>query len=124
MKIEGRAATAEDIQEFYPHLGCSFKAWVCELDGKVEGIVGIAMLRPIAALFCRFNEALRPYLKHVAVLRLLKKAEEAVRASRLPVWTVAQADEPLAPKIITRLGFARLGNIYGDEIYEFRGVAK
>lgn len=119
MRLSARPATAADVREFYPGLSNSFRAWVCELDGKVEGIIGVALLRPIACLFSSFREALRPYLRHPAVLRIIKKAQGAVKASRVPVWAVAQEDEPTAPTILQRLGFRLRGEVDGDVIYEF-----
>jgi len=124
MRITSRGATAADVALFYPEMtspGCapSFRAWVAELDGEPKGIIGVALLRPIACLFSTFSEALRPYLRHPAVLRLIKKAEAVVKASRTRVWAVAQEDEPTAPHILERLGFKRLGDVDGDVIYEW-----
>lgn len=121
MTLRGRAATADDIAIFYPGMTASFRAWVCELDGKVEGIIGVALLRPVACMFSAFREALRPYLRHPAVLRLIKKAQGAVKAVRAPVWAAAEPGETESPKILTRLGFEHVGTMFGDEIYEFRG---
>lgn len=98
----------------------SFRAWVCDLDGEPQGIIGVALLRPIACMFSTFNEPLRPFLKRPTILRLIKKAEAAVNASRVPVWAVAEPTEPTAPKILERLGFKRVGVVEGDEIYEYR----
>lgn len=121
MTIRGRAATAEDIEQFYPGTTTSFRAWVCEIDGKVEGFIGLALVHPVACLVSTFREALRPYLKHPAVLRLIKKAQAAVGACQAPVAAAAEPGEPGAPGILTRLGFEHVGNVMGDEIYLFRG---
>jgi hypothetical protein len=90
------------------------------MDGEPMGIVGVALLRPVACMFSTFKEPLRPYLKHPAVLRLIKKAQNAVRASQVPVWAAAEPDEPTAPKILERLGFRPLGMIGGDNVWEWR----
>lgn len=122
MTITTRAARAEDIAEFYPeYRRYSFRAWVAELDGKAEGIIGLALIRPVACLFSKFNEALRPWLRHPAVLRLIKKAEAACRASGTVVLAGAEPDEPESPKILARLGFEPVGELYGDQVYEFVG---
>lgn len=121
MSVTTRAATADDISLFYPDLTASARAWVAELDGKPEGIIGIALLRPIACLFSRFNEVLRPWLRHPAILRLIKKAQAACAETRLQVIAGAEPDEPTAPGILERLGFVPVGEIYGDRIYEFAG---
>lgn len=119
MKLRGRPATAADIETFYPGMTNSFRAWVCELDGEPQGIIGIALMSPFAFLFSKFKEALRPFLRHPAVLRLIKKVEAAVKASSVTVYTIAQADEPTAPGILERLGFHRWGELEGDEIFEW-----
>lgn len=87
------------------------------------GIIGIALLRPIACMFSTFKPPLRPYLRHPTPLRLIKRAQEAVRASRVPVWAVAEPDEPEAPRILERLGFVLRGELDGDVIYEWTGEA-
>ena len=120
MKLTSRPATAGDITKFYPGLPCSVRAWVAEMDGEPQGIIGVALLRPIACMFSAFNEPLRPHLKHPSVLRLIKKAQGAVKASHAPVWAVAEPDEPTAPEILRRLGFRSLGDIEGDQIFEWR----
>lgn len=119
MSLVSRPATAADVQAFYPEMSCSMKAWVCELNGKPEGIIGIALMRPIACMFSKFNEAMRPFLRHPTVLRLIKRAETAVKASRVPVWAVAEPGEPTAPKMLERLGFQSLGVVEGDLLYEW-----
>lgn len=117
--LKGRGATLEDVQAFYPGMTASFRAWVCELDGEVRGIIGVALLRPVACMFSTFEEPLRPFLKHPTVLRLIKRAEAAVKASNVPVWAIAQPDEPTAPRMLERLGFSFLGEFDGDRIYQW-----
>lgn len=117
--IKARPATATDVKAFYPDMTSSFRAWVCEIDGEVQGIIGIALLRPVACMFSAFREPLRPHLKSLTVLRLIKRAEAAVKASRVPVWAAAEPGEPTAPGMLERLGFEYLGRIDGDEIYSW-----
>lgn len=120
MRITGRAATAADVKQFYPELTASVRAWVCEIDGKAEGIIGIALLRPVACMFSTYREALRPHLRHPAVLRLIKRAQIAMRSMGATVWAAAEPDEPTATRILARLGFNLLGEFEGDVIYEWR----
>jgi hypothetical protein len=123
LNLTSRPATAADIAEFYPTMTSSFRAWVAELDGRPEGIIGIALLRPIACLFSTFRDALKPYLKHPAVLRLIKKAQAAVKACSAPVAAAIDPEEPESPKILTRLGFKPCGWVDGHEMYLFAGEA-
>lgn len=115
--IVSRQATAEDVKKVHPDQGCSWKAWVCELEGEVVGVIGIALTRPVACIFCWFDEKLRPYLKSMTVLRLLKKVEMAARNNRLPVLAVRDRKEPKAPHILKRMGFQFEALIDGDAIY-------
>ena len=103
--IVSRPATAEDVRSVHPDQGCSFIAWAVDLDGKLAGVVGLAKTRPVACAFCWIDETLRPYLKSLTVMKLLKKLEAACRASRLPVVAIRDRKEPKAPHILKRLGF-------------------
>lgn len=117
MTLAARPATAADVKAFYPEMTSSFRAWVCEIDGEVQGIIGVALLRPIACMFSMFREPLRPHLRSLTVLRLIKKAEAAVKASKVPVRAVAEPGEPTAPAMLERLGFEYAGRVDSDEIY-------
>lgn len=112
-----RPATSDDVKAFYPDMHCSFRAWVCELNGEVQGIIGLALMRPIACLFSVFREPLRPYLRHPAILRAIKRAQGFVMASRVPVLALAEPSEPTAPGLLKRLGFEYIGAFDEGEIY-------
>lgn len=101
------------------NVGASYRAWACELDGELAGVVGLALTRPRACLFCWFDERLRPHLKSVAVLRLLKKVEALIHERGLPVYAIREADEPKAARILERLGFVPFGEVDGDEVWGF-----
>lgn len=119
MALVARPAKAADIAIFYPDLTASTRAWVCEIDGEVQGIIGIALTRPAACLFSAFKEPLRAHLKSLTVLRLIKRAQAAVRASRTPVLAIAEPDEPTAAGVLQRIGFEYFDTIDGDEIYRW-----
>ena len=116
-----RPATIADIRSFYPEWTASFRAWVAELDGEVQGIIGLCLLRPVAFAFSQFREPLRPYLKHPAILRLIKRAQAAYAASIVPVTAVPDPNEDAAPRTLTRLGFRYIGKIDGEKVYQFYG---
>lgn len=117
--LKARAATAADVRDFYPEMTSSFRAWVCEMDGEVQGIIGIALLRPVACMFSAFREPLQPHLRSLTVLRLIKRAEAAVKASRVPVLAIAEPGMPTAPGMLERLGFEYLGLDNDNEIYSW-----
>lgn len=122
-RLEARPATFADLRRFYPDERCSFRAWVAELDGEPQGIIGLAMTRPHACMFSRFEPELRPHLKSLTVLRLIKKAEAAVRASKAPVLALAEPTEPTAPKMLERIGFTHFAHSDDGEIYSYKGAA-
>lgn len=100
-------------------VGASYRAWACELDGELVGVIGLALTRPRACLFCWFDEKLRPHLRSVAVMRLVKKVEQAMRERNLPVHAIRQADESKAGEILSRLGFIPAGEVDDDEVWEW-----
>lgn len=117
MRLHARAATAADVRHFYPEQRCSFRAWVCEVDGEPAGIIGLALTRPMACMFSTFDERLKPHLKCLTVLRLIKRAEAAVKASRVPVLALAEPGMATAPAILERLGFVHVGSFDDGEYY-------
>jgi hypothetical protein len=116
--ISVRPATAADVTALHG-CGASYIAWACDLDGEPVGAIGLALTRPRACLFCGFDEKLRPYLKAMPILRLLKRVEALIRERGLPVYAIRQPDEPKAEAILTRLGFEYFDEIDGDQIFEW-----
>lgn len=120
--IVSRPATIEDVRRFYPDVTCSFRAMVAELNGVVEGIVGIALSRPVRSIFCTFTDTLRPHLKSLTVLRLLKWLQGAVAKERLPVLAIREKGEPKAARMLKRLGFVFYGLVDGDAVYKYQNA--
>ncbi len=119
MKPTSRPASASDVSRWYPEYSCSFRGWVAELDGEPKGIIGIALTRPYACLFSAFDEELRPYLKSLTVLRLIKKVQHVMETRGLPVLAIAEPDEPKSVGILERLGFTFRCEEDGDQVYEW-----
>jgi hypothetical protein len=120
MTLTARPATAADIKGLHPGAeGVSYRAWVCEIDGERAGVVGLALTRPRACLFCWTDEKLRPHLKAPTVLRLLKKTEAVFKARGLPVYAIREKDEPKAEAMLTRLGFKYLDEVDGEAVFEW-----
>lgn len=117
MSLHARPATRADIAQWYPETTCSFRAWVCEIDDEPKGIIGISLARPIATLFSTFDEELRPHLRSLTVMRLIKNAQAACRETALPVFAVASPEEATAPGILSRLGFEPFGEVDGDHVW-------
>jgi hypothetical protein len=123
-ELQIRPATADDLKGVHPEAdGVSYRAWAAELDGKTVGVIGLALTRPRACLFCAFEEELRPHLKAMPILRLLKKVKDTIEARGLPVYAIREPDEDKAPAILARLGFERFGEVDGDDVWMWEGTA-
>lgn len=113
-RITTRAATAEDLRQFYegrPHP--TLRARVVMRGNEVLGVIGVAREGAWAKFFSEFKPDLRPHLRRMASLRTIADAMRIVRASHLPVYSLAQADEPDSHRVLQRLGFTHLdGDVY------------
>ncbi len=111
-----REARAADLREFYhgkPHP--TLRALVVSQGETILGIIGLAREGARAKFFSEIREDLRPALKKAICLRTILKAREFVKASKLPVFAIAQADEPDSHRVLKRLGFVQLQ----DEVYKW-----
>ena len=121
-RVTTRGATLNDVRAFYPDMTASFRAWIVELDGEVQGIIGIALVRPMPCIFSVFKEALRPFLRSLPIMRLVKKLQAIVEASKGPVLAIAEPKEVTAPSLLMKLGFRYYDTIDGDEIYAWGAI--
>jgi hypothetical protein len=115
-----RPARQSDLPDCHPQ-GTSYMAWAVDFEGEPAGVIGLALTRPRACLFCTFDERLRPHLKSLTILRLVKKVEAAFKGRGLPVYAIREKDEPKASAMLKRLGFEPAGELDGHEFYEWRG---
>lgn len=118
MNITVRPATAADVAGIHPGIeGVSYRAWAADIDGVKAGVVGLALTRPRACLFCWFDEALRPHIASVKILRLLKKVHNLMIERGKPVYALRDKNEPKAEAILARLGLTFAGDEDGEAIY-------
>lgn len=113
-RLISRPATAGDIRAFYgdrPHP--TLKAIVVAQGPEILGVIGLAREATRAKFFSEIREDLRPRLKRMISLRTIWAAMELVRQSKLPVFAIAQEDEPDSHRVLKRLGFVHLeGDVY------------
>jgi hypothetical protein len=121
VRVSVRPATRADLDYWHPGETCSFRAWVAELDGVSSGIVGLSLTRPVATLFSAFDEALRPHLRHHAVLRAIRRAHRACIDSGAIVAALCSPTEPASPKLLRRMGFEPWGVVDGDDVWMLKG---
>lgn len=115
--ISVRVATMPEVKEAHPDMQCSYRAWAVEMDGDLVGLIGLALTRPQACLFCWIDPRLRPHLASITVMRLVKKVADLVAAQKAPVLAVRDRKEPKAPHILKRMGFRFYDIIDGDAVY-------
>lgn len=115
--LVARPATAADVQQVHPDQSCSFIGRAVDLNGELAGVIGMSLSRPVRSIFCWFDEGLRPHLKCLTILRLLKWLEGEVRNSRLPVFAIRDPKERHAPHVLKRLGFRFHSIVDGDAVY-------
>ncbi|MBO9380023.1 hypothetical protein GG804_24965 [Sphingomonas histidinilytica] len=121
--VTSRPATAGDIAFFYPNLCATVRAWIIELDGIAVGVIGIALSRPSHSIFSTFDEALRPHLRSMAIMRTIKRLEGYVERARGPVLAVRERNERQSVHILKRLGFRFYAIVDGDAVYRYEGGA-
>ena len=120
MRLTTRPAKASDIECYPEYAGVSLKARICEVEGEPAGIIGIAFTRPYPSIFSDVSGVLRPHLKKLTVLRLVKWLKDEVEARRVAVRAFAEENEPTAPRVLAHLGFEPVGDYEGQMVYERR----
>ena len=120
MTLASRPATPADVRLWYPDMGPSMRARVCDMDGEPQGILGIALVRPYPCIFSAVNPPLRPHLKSITVMRMVKWLKSEVEARAVPVRALAEQGEEKAPALLERLGFSPIGEFEGSALYERR----
>ena len=109
-----RPATAADLRAFYGDRPCpTLKGLVVARGEEILGVIGLAREGARSKYFSEIREDLRPRLRRMISLRTIWKSMELVRSSRLPVYALAQTDEPDSHRVLQRLGFAHVdGDVY------------
>jgi hypothetical protein len=100
-----RPATSEDIVAF-SDLSEPFtaKALVGEIDGRIVGMGGIALIKGRWYAFADFTEEARPY--KMTIMRAAKRVMDDVRRSSIRfVYTVADPTEARSVAWLKSLGF-------------------
>jgi hypothetical protein len=114
-RLISRVATAADLRAFYagkPHPTLRARV-VTSQSGEVLGVIGLAREGPWSKFFSEIREDLRSSLPRAICLRTILKSMDFVRESKLPVFAIAQADEPDSHRVLQRLGFVQVdGDVY------------
>jgi len=85
----------------------SVRAYVVLLNGRVEGVVGVARGNSIhGTFFSDHSKRLQPYLQSVAVMRAVKKSLRFCDEYAGPVMSQATTVEGC--KLLAKLGFAHV----------------
>lgn len=83
------------------------RAMVMLIDGALVGIAGVARWTSHGCyeFFSDLKPESRELLKCPTVIRHLLRIKPWIRECRLPVYAVAQADEPNAERLLAHFGF-------------------
>ena len=106
-RVSWRYATAADIDRYYgdqppPQ---TLRAVVLTLNDTPAAVIGVARQDQCSQLFSEYKPEFRPHLKSMSTLRALKRVMQIVKESKLPVYALAEEQEPDSARILARLGF-------------------
>lgn len=103
-----RFASERDLIEYYSERPKqTLRAVVLTLNDQPAAVIGVARQNDCGQFFSEYKSQFRPHLKSMATLRALKQAMQIVKESKLPVYAMAEEQEPDAVRILARLGFIR-----------------
>ncbi len=112
-----RPATRDDIIEM---CGGTFAeniwAMVAEDEGKVLALAGVRYSNPT---MCFGN--IKPEMKKSprTIIKLARMVTKVVDESDMPVYAIADKDEPTAPRFLEHVGFDYLMSSRNGEIYKW-----
>lgn len=106
-RVSFRFATANDIERYYgtcPYQ--TLRAVVLLLNDEPAAVIGVARDEDHAQFFGDYRDTFVPHMKSMTTLRAIKRAMRIVAESHLPVFALADEEEPDSERLLTRLGFA------------------
>jgi hypothetical protein len=113
-RVAHRFATQADIDQYYgtqPYP--TMRAVVLTLNDRPAAVLGVARHESYAQFFSEYRPEYRPYLRSIVTLRAIKQVMSMVSQSTLPVYAMAEEEEPDSVRILTRLGFVAFeGNLF------------
>ena len=116
-KCELRTATTKDAYNFYGRMPTnSFKGIVAVEGDKVIGIGGLFYTKSNLIAFSDMKPEMRPYKK--AMVKGCRIIMDMVKNAEVPVYAVANSNEPTAKNLLKRLGFVNTGveNEFGETL--------
>ena len=112
-----RPSTREDVIEM---CGGTFpdNIWgiTAEEDGEVVGIAGIHYTNP-RMCFSNIKQSLKKSPR--TIVRMAHAVREVMGKSEVPVYAIADKNEPTAPKFLEHVGFEHLMTSSDGEIYRW-----
>ena len=112
-KIIIKPATIVDVKEFYGGRHTkSFRGIAAVLDGKVVGIAGISFDTCAMVLFSDIKKEMRSFKRDI--VKVIPLLDKMVKGVGYPVAAVANKKEPLAERLLIKLGFISSGRFTLD----------
>lgn len=105
-RVAYRYATAADIERYYggPQ-PMTLRAVVLTLNDEPAAVIGVARHECYAQFFSEYRPEFLSHLKSMSTLRALKRVMSIVEETKLPVYAIAEEEEPDSVRILSRLGF-------------------
>lgn len=101
--MKHRAATREDLQQWFGNVPASMRALVLEHDGEVVVIAGVAVMADHLQAFSVQNEKAKGL--RMAKGRMAVEFKRLLAGVSAPVFALCSESEPTAPGLLAHLGF-------------------
>lgn len=112
MKI--RQATEADLRRWFDgKVPVTMRAYVCDHEGELLGLFGIAMCRDHAQAFSDYRPGMRDF--EFTMGRAALQFAGMLARMTVPVLAVCSKREPTAPRLLERLGFVH----QQDEVWRY-----
>ena len=109
----------EDFRSFYGRdIPFSARGWVAELDGRVIGLAGFALLGNPPMAFSDMTEEMKAF--PVTIMRESRKVMKTLAKDRKTAYCLASKDLPGSEKFLQRLGWKWHTTDPNGEIYAWQ----
>lgn len=112
----------DDFQAFYGRdLPYTAKGWVAELDGKIIGIGGFALLGMPALAFSDMTEEMKAF--PITIMRESKRIMAELAKTRSSAYCLASKEFPNSAQFLERLGWVWQRSDPNGEIYAWQSLS-
>lgn len=114
-----KVATKRYIEEFYgDKYTRSFKGYVALINKKVVGVGGLSFENGYILFVTEMSDELRPFKRDI--VKIIRVFNKMIKNVDYPIIAVANKKEPLAEKLLHRLGFTFIDRLTDNGSKIFR----